>query len=272
MPDDVLEMIYSYLNIEDSVNTNIALHKKIIAGEVIEIYNIEKFKLIPKCYHKYINLVHTLEIEEESELIQYSDVYGICISFSCDIDFKIFNNLVKLTGVRSQIYPIIIDVSSLTSLTSLDFCSFQLEGISNLTNLIDLDCSYSDTKYVNNLINLTYLDCSGTPIDNIDNLTNLEFLCMDKTYITRVNHLTKLRYLWCKNTDLEDIYNLVNLTHLFCAKSKISDISTLINLTILDCVDTKIKDISKLTKLGQLSYSIGSIDIPEEIKRGLIIR
>jgi hypothetical protein len=37
MPDDVLEMIYSYLNIEDSVNTNIALCKRIELSSVTTI-------------------------------------------------------------------------------------------------------------------------------------------------------------------------------------------------------------------------------------------
>jgi hypothetical protein len=246
MHDDVLEMIYSYLNIEDCVNTNIALHKKIIASKVTKMYDTEKFKLIPKCYHKYIDLVPI--IEKVSELKLYSDVCGISISSSCDIDLSFFNNLQRLSFILDD-SEINIDVSSLTSLNYLDCDTCDINGVNSLINLIELDCSYTNIKYVNNLTKLRFLECSGTPIDNIDNLTNLEILYMDETYITRVNHLTKLQFLSCNDTDVEDIYNLVNLINLYCINTEISDISKLINLTMINCIGTKIVDISNLTKL-----------------------
>ena len=270
MPDDILELIYSNLSINDSVNTNIALHKNIIKSKITEIYDTEKFKLIPKCYHKYINIIPLLEIEEESELIQYSDVYGINIWINTNIDLLKFNNLnllfcYRCCSINDDLSDNNVDISSLTTLTYLNCHSSQIYGINNLTNLIELYCEYSNIKYVNNLTNLTHLNCTGSLVDNIDNLTNLEVLYMDETYITKINHLIKLRILACEGTEIDDISNLVNLVELYCTESYIENIDNLINLKILHCYDTKIRSIKYNTKLEEL-YTNVFIEIPEEMK------
>jgi len=270
MSDDVLELIYSNLSINDSVNTNIALHKNIIKSKVTEIYDTEKFKLIPKCYHKYINIIPILEIKEESELIQYSDVYGINIWLHQSINLLKFNNLnllfcYRCCSINDDLSVNNVDVSLLTTLTYLNCHSTQIYGINNLTNLIELYCEYSNVKYVNNLTNLTHLNCTGTLVDNIDNLTNLEVLYMDETYITKINHLIKLRILACEGTEIDDISNLVNLEELYCTESYIENIDKLINLKQLHCYDTKIRSIKYNTKLEEL-YTNVSIEIPEEMK------
>jgi hypothetical protein len=269
MPDDILELIYSNLSINDSVNTNIALHKNIIKSKVTEIYDTEKFKLIPKCYHKYINIIPILEIEE-SELKLYSDVYGIKIWINTNINLLKFNNLKSLffyrfCSINADLSVNNVDISSLTTLTYLNCPSSQIDGINNLTNLIELYCEYSNIKYVNNLTNLTHLNCTGTLVDNIDNLTNLEVLYMDETYITKINHLIKLRILACEGTEIDDISNLVNLEELYCTESYIENIDKLINLKQLHCYDTKIRSIKYNTKLEEL-YTNVSIEIPEEMK------
>ena len=63
MPDDVLELIYSNLDIKDSVYTNVALHRKIIKAKIINICNIFSFIKIHESYHKYVNVVFNINLK-----------------------------------------------------------------------------------------------------------------------------------------------------------------------------------------------------------------
>ena len=50
MPDDVLGIIYSQLNIPDTVRCNISLHKSIKESKITDLIDGTKIDIIPKYY------------------------------------------------------------------------------------------------------------------------------------------------------------------------------------------------------------------------------
>ena len=128
MPDDVLELIYSNLDIKDSVSTNVALHRRIIKSKIVRVFDEIDFNKIHKNYHKYIDIQFEINLKD---IDKYKNVYGITIKTGSYLKLKDFNNLKTLTC---------------STLNNIDY--------SLLTNLTELYCPYTDLTNINTLTNL----------------------------------------------------------------------------------------------------------------------
>ena len=231
MPDDVLELIYSNLDIKDSVSTNVALHRRIIKSKILRLDNIEIFHKIPHNYHPYI----FINKEPASYIFEYflknTNIYGINMKRNVNY-LSTFSNIKELIIKRHKG----INLNMLTTLEVLTCSESIVSEPLTLTNLKQLICISSNITNVSLLTKLNYLDCSNTKICNVNDLVNL-------------------RDLMCRSTPINNVSKLINLTYLNCKSSNITDVNMLVNLIHLECCNTEIKDVRKLVKLKYLNMN-----------------
>jgi hypothetical protein len=254
LPDDVLEIIYNDLAINETVQTNVAIHRRICKSKITKVYKIENMINIPKKYHRYIHLTCPLNTSDLNGKFKDTDLFGLCIDKDV-YDTSALVNLKYLKVLKLHENNNYIDLNELVNLTYL---SFEFSMISqkplNLSNLTKLICIDSNITNVDNLVNLTYLDCWNTRITDLSKLVNLTWLDCSKTNIKDLNNLVKLKYLCCYNTTIENIDMLINLERLVAPYSNIININHLVNLKRIDITNTKVKDISNLLSLTEIIY------------------
>jgi len=231
MPDDVLELIYSNLSLYDSIQTNIALHKRIVKSKILRLDNIENFHKIPRNYHSYIFINKEPELYILEYFLKNTNIYGINMK-----------RHVKYLSTFSNIKELIIK-------------KYKGINLNMLTTLEELNCSESIVHKPLTLTNLKRLICISSNITNVSLLTKLNYLNCSCTKICNVNDLVNLRDLMCCSTTINNVSKLINLTYLSCGSSNITDVNMLFNLIHLDCGNTKIKDVSKLVKLKYLNMN-----------------
>ena len=138
-----------------------------------------------------------------------------------------------------------LDVSGLTSLTTLDCSRNQLEtlDVSGLTSLTELSCYNNQlvTLDVSGLSSLTYLSCDNNQLGTLD-----------------VSGLSSLTYLYCYNNQLKtlDVSGLSSLDTLDCSRNQLEtlDVSGLSYLADLSCDNNQLGtlDVSGLARLTNL--------------------
>jgi hypothetical protein len=266
MPDDILELIYSNLSLYDSIQTNIALHKRIIKSKILRLDNIEIFHKIPHNYHPYIFINKEPALYIFEYFLKNTNIYGINMKRNVNY-LSTFSNIKELIikrhkGINLNMLTTLEELNcsesivheplTLTNLKQLICLSSNITNISLLTKLTHLDCPITKICEVNDLVNLTYLNCYLTPISNVSNLINLIDLNCSDTNITNVNMLVNLRYLVCLNTKIKDVSKLVKLKYLNM-NEYIDNVDTLTELKILSCSNNRsIKSIGNLPKLTRL--------------------
>jgi hypothetical protein len=255
MPDEILEMIYSDLSLYESVQTNIALCKKIRCSSVYSLkYDEDLFDVIPSYYHKYIIINYNLS-QSKINTGKYDKIYGI----RCEIDVTNLSRLsnIKWLKMKSNIHKTKDILSSFDSknLIYLNCNKCDIGDISSLVNLTTLSCNLSNVKDVNNLVNLTELECDMTEITDISKLVNLEKLSCINDKIKDLSNLRKLKNLRC-GPEIENISHLTNLIELNIGgnlKIKSMDsLISLVNLQKLICDHTDISYLSGLPKLDTI--------------------
>jgi hypothetical protein len=162
----------------------------------------------------------------------------------CNSGGTITGNITTLT-CSSHITA--LDVSGLTSLTSLTCAGLQLTALdlSGLTALTSLDCNNNQLTALDlsGLAALTSLNCSNNQLTVLDvsGLTELTALTCGTNLLTAldVSGLTELTALTCGTNLLTalDVSGLTELTALICAYNQLTalDVSGLTELNFLDC-------------------------------------
>jgi len=253
MPEDILEIIYLNLTLYESVQTNIAICKRITKCQLKDINKKDVDLTIQPGYYKYINMKYPMTQDRLDNLQDGDQLYGVGVG-SDVTNIDKFKNVKKLNIFRNFNDLSIDEFSDLIEL-SCSFSNlkrpFNLRHVSKITKLI---CRNSNIYNIDDFINLTYLDCWGTPIGNVNSLINLTHLDCSQTSITDVNALVNLKYLCCFHTNIANIDGLINLERLVCSYSRIRDINNLTKLKSVNIFDSHVRDISKLTNLIDLTF------------------
>lgn len=218
--------------------------------------------------------IHKADIENIKIFSVYPNISGKTTDYGAvkDLsDLKHFTGLEALLITNTEVN----DLSSLTSLSKLEFVSFagcnitadlgtlsdvpRLQGlgislsqvsdlspISNLTRLTELyltnpgGVGLSDLSMFSHLTNLTSLNLSGNKIQDISLLSNR-------------TQLTDLDISYNEIRDISPLSSLTNLTNLNLCGNQISDITPLSQLTGLIGLYLDLNQISDVAPLSQLT-------------------
>ncbi len=194
------------------------------------------------------------------------------------LDVSSLTSLTTLDCSRMNVWLTSLNVSNLTSLTTLDchYNSLKSLDVSDLTSLTVLDCNYNEfaSLDVSSLTFLTVLDCGHNNLTslNVSGLTSLISLKCDNNKLTSldVSGLTSLTTLNCSSNKLTslDASGLMSLTTLNCSLNSLTslNVSGLTSLTTLDCNQNKltnlnVSDLISLTALDCYRNSLTSLDV-----------
>jgi Leucine-rich repeat (LRR) protein len=163
------------------------------------------------------------------------------------------------------------ELSTLTSITTLDLNNTKVTDLSPLTQLtaltrLDLSgTQVTDLSPLTQRTALTTLDLSGTqvtdlaPLTELTALTKLDLMLTQVTDLAPLTHLTALTKLYLSATqvaDLTPLTHLTALTRLFLSRTKVTDLAPLIqlsSLTSLGLWDTEVTDLAPLTQMTALT-------------------
>jgi Leucine-rich repeat (LRR) protein len=186
--------------------------------------------------------------------------------------------LIKFNNALPLIQQLILNNTNLTNI-NLSNCNLDILNISTLTNLTSIDFSNNHlTKIpedIYKLYNLTSINFSNNQlteipkdINELSNLTNIDFSNNQLTKISDcVYELTDLTYINFSNNQLteipEHIYELTNLTYINFSNNKISKIpeciGTLTNLTSINFSNNQLTEIPEyicaLVNLSSVDFS-----------------
>jgi hypothetical protein len=179
----------------------------------------------------------------------------------------------------------VTDMSSLSSLTQLEWLDLSYTGVTDVSALSSLSelewlglggTGVTDVSSLSPLTQLRHLDlvCTGmTDVSSLSSLTQLRSLnlaLMGATDVSSLSSLTQLQVLYLSGTGVMDVSSLSSLTQLqvlYLSDTGVTDVSSLSSLMQLQelyLMGTGMTDVSPLSSLTQLTYlSLSGTDVTD---------